>query len=106
MSEFDQENRKTAKVLMQKAKMLDNRKNRHLTLNASQLGVYGWQMAIPVLLGVMLGLFLDKELPSPSFSWTLNFILIGFVVGIFNANRWLKKEGIIARKKKKKEKNK
>ncbi len=102
MSEFDQENRKTARVLIQKAKALNNRQYRHLTLNAAQLGVYGWQMAVPVLLGVMLGLFLDKEVPIESVSWTLNFILIGFIIGILNANRWLTKEGIIIKKKKEK----
>ena len=94
MSEFDTENQKIAKLLQKKAHALNNRRNRIFYFNAAILSVYGWQMAIPVLLGIMLGRFLDKHLPSDTFSWTLNLIIIGFAIGIFNANYWIRKEGI------------
>jgi ATP synthase protein I len=97
MSEFDKENQKVAKILQKKAHALNNRRNRIFYFNAAILSVYGWQMAIPVLLGIILGRFLDKHIPSDTFSWTLNLIIIGFVVGIFNANYWIRKEGIIKR---------
>ena len=97
MSEFDKENQKVAKILQKKAHALSNRKNRTFYFNAAILSVYGWQMAIPVLLGIILGRFLDKHFTSDTFSWTLNLIIIGFAVGIFNANYWIRKEGIIKR---------
>lgn len=95
MAEFDVENRKTAQILVDKARALQHRHHRTLILNAALLGVYGWQLSIPVVLGVALGRFLDKVIPSETFSWTLNLIVIGFVIGVVNANRWLRKEGTI-----------
>ena len=84
--EFDDENKKTAQILKKKAQALGNRKNRTFYFNAAILSVYGWQMAIPVLLGIILGRFLDKHFTNDTFSWTLNLIIIGFAVGVFNAN--------------------
>lgn len=94
MAEFDEENKKTAHILKKKAQALNNRNNRIFYFNAAILSVYGWQMAIPVLLGIILGRFLDKHIPSDTLSWTLNMIIIGFAIGIFNANYWARKEGI------------
>lgn len=96
--EFDDENKKTAQILKQKAQALGNRKNRTFYFNAAILSVYGWQMAIPVLLGIILGRFLDRHFTSDTFSWTLNLIIIGFAVGVFNANYWVRKEGITRKK--------
>lgn len=96
--EFDDENKKTAQILKQKAQALGNRKNRTFYFNAAILSVYGWQMAIPVLLGIILGRFLDKHFTSDTFSWTLNLIIIGFAIGVFNANYWVRKEGISQKK--------
>lgn len=95
MAEFDVENQKTAQILVDKAKALQHRRKRTLILNAALLGVYGWQLSIPVVLGVALGHFLDKIFHLDNFSWTLNLIFIGFIIGIINANRWLRKEGTI-----------
>lgn len=95
MAEFDVENKKTAQILVNKARALQNRRNRTLILNAALLSVYGWQLSIPVILGIALGHFLDKTFPSSAFSWTFNLIFIGFIIGIVNANRWLHKEGTV-----------
>ncbi len=95
MSAFDEANRKTARTLVKKAKAMEKRPERTFFLNAAILSVYGWQLSIPVLLGVALGQFLDRRFPSDMISWTLNCIFIGFIIGVLNANRWLHKEGRI-----------
>lgn len=95
MSVLDENEKRREKQLIQKAMLLKTRKERDITFNASALGVYGWHVSLPVLLGVILGRFLDTHLPLPPMSWTLNMILIGFMAGVFNANRWLKKEGVL-----------
>lgn len=100
MGDFNRLHHQTEKILIQKARVLSNRKNRTFYFNAAILSVYGWQMAIPVLLGIILGQFLDRKFPDTPFSWTLNLIIIGFVIGFINANHWIKKEGIIKRGKK------
>ena len=101
MATFDRENRLAEKMLIRKARILSRRSKRQFYLNAAIIGVYGWQMAIPVLLGVLSGTLLDKYAPVNHISWTLNLIIIGFGIGIFNATRWVRREGLSKGKKNK-----
>jgi len=101
MSVFDEENKKIKKTLVKKVRTMARRDTRILHLNAAILSVYGWQMAIPTLIGIILGRFLDRHFSIPYLSWTLNLIILGAVIGFFNANHWVKKEGILKRKDKK-----
>jgi ATP synthase protein I len=54
-------------------------------------GIVGWSVAIPTLLGVALGVWLDIVLPTP-FSWTLTLLFTGIVAGCLNAWYWVKRE--------------
>lgn len=51
-------------------------------------GVVGWLIVMPTLLGIFIGIFLDKNIKT-SFSWTVMFIFIGVIVGSINTWRWL-----------------
>jgi ATP synthase protein I len=55
------------------------------------MGLIGWSVAIPTLLGAALGLWLDKQYPGKH-SWTLALLVAGLVLGCFNAWRWVAKE--------------
>jgi len=55
------------------------------------MGIVGWTIAVPTLLGVALGIWLDKKYPE-SFSWTLSFLIIGLLVGCLVAWHWVSKE--------------
>ena len=55
------------------------------------MGLVGWSVAMPTLLGAALGLWLDKHYPGEH-SWTLALLAVGLVLGCFNAWRWLVKE--------------
>jgi len=55
------------------------------------MGLIGWSVAVPTLLGVALGLWLDKRHPG-SYSWTLMLLVIGLVIGSLNAWHWVAKE--------------
>ena len=101
MAIYDPENRSAERALIRKARILSRRNKRQFYLNAAIIGVYGWQMAIPVLLGILAGTFLDRYAPVTHISWTLNLIIIGFGIGIFNATRWVHREGLIKRRKNK-----
>ncbi len=90
---------KTAQILIQKAQTRSNRRNRSIFLNAGLISVYGFQMVVPVLIGIFLGRFLDAKFPTSSFSWTLNLILLGFILGFINAYKWSVREGIIKQEK-------
>ena len=54
-------------------------------------GLVGWAVAVPTLLGVALGSWLDRVLPA-GFSWTVALLLAGIVLGCWNAWYWLHKE--------------
>lgn len=91
MSSYDKQMDKTAKTLIRKAHNLEAGQQKGYVFRAALLTVYGWQMSIPVLIGIALGSFLDKTFPIEHFSWSLNLILIGFGIGLYNANLWIKK---------------
>ena len=55
------------------------------------MGLIGWSIAIPTLVGAGAGVWLDKNYPR-SQSWTLALLLLGLCLGCFNAWRWIAKE--------------
>jgi ATP synthase protein I len=55
-------------------------------------GLIGWSVAVPTLLGAMLGLWLDRRHPGGR-SWTLMLLVAGLVLGCANAWRWVAQEG-------------
>ena len=65
--------------------------NRTVWLGLGMMGLIGWSVAIPTLLGAVLGLWLDKHYPV-SFSWTLTMLIIGLLVGCLNAWHWVARE--------------
>ncbi len=52
------------------------------------LGVIGWSVTVPTLLGAMLGLWLDRHHPG-AHSWTLALLVAGLIFGCANAWRWV-----------------
>ncbi len=54
-------------------------------------GLIGWAVAIPTLIGVALGMWLDRVAPQ-AFSWTLALLLAGVVLGAINAWMWVERE--------------
>jgi ATP synthase protein I len=55
------------------------------------MGLIGWSVAIPTLLGAALGLWLDKRYPG-GHSWTLALLVAGLAIGCLNAWHWVAKE--------------
>ncbi|MBN1879673.1 AtpZ/AtpI family protein [bacterium] len=55
------------------------------------MGLIGWSVVIPTLLGAALGIWLDNRRPGIH-SWTLMFLVIGLVLGCLNAWHWVAKE--------------
>lgn len=51
-------------------------------------GIVGWSIAVPTLLAIALGVYLDKKLDS-NFSWTLTLIFVGVIIGSLNTWHWL-----------------
>lgn len=55
------------------------------------MGLIGWAVVVPTLLGAGLGMWLDKHYPG-GHSWTLALLMSGLTLGCFNAWHWLDKE--------------
>lgn len=55
------------------------------------MGLIGWSIAVPTLLGASLGLWLDKYYGHQR-SWTLALLLAGLTIGCFTAWSWVSKE--------------
>ncbi len=55
-------------------------------------GLVGWAVAVPTVLGAMIGLWLDGRTGSDR-SWTLMLLLGGVALGCLNAWYWVQREG-------------
>ena len=55
------------------------------------MGLIGWSVVVPTLLGAALGLWLDKH-HAGTHSWTLALLVAGLMIGCFNAWHWVAKE--------------
>lgn len=56
-------------------------------------GLVGWSVAVPTLIGVAVGAWIDTRWPS-RFSWTLMMLFMGVVVGCLNAWWWVQRESL------------
>lgn len=56
------------------------------------MGLVGWSVVMPTLLGAMLGMWLDERYPGGR-SWTLALLVAGLALGCLNAWHWVSREG-------------
>ena len=55
------------------------------------MGLVGWSIVVPTLVGVAVGVWLDARWDDPV-SWTLTGLVIGLVVGCLTAWYWVTQE--------------
>jgi ATP synthase protein I len=65
--------------------------DRGVWFGLGMFGLVGWSVAIPTLIGIAAGIWIDKKWPSP-YSWTLMLLVIGVLVGCLNAWYWVRRE--------------
>ncbi len=56
-----------------------------------QIGVLGWIVVAPALIGLFVGRWLDRTFGTGIF-WSAPLMLIGIVVGCWSAWRWMHKQ--------------
>lgn len=66
-------------------------KKRIIWFGLGMMGTIGWSVAIPTLLGIALGIWLDSKWPG-RISWTLTFFFAGLFLGCINAWYWVRME--------------
>jgi ATP synthase protein I len=64
---------------------------RSVWFGLGMFGLVGWSVAIPTLIVIALGVWLDT-LRNDRYSWTLMFLIAGVVVGCLIAGYWVRRE--------------
>lgn len=67
------------------------RKTNDIWFGFGLFGIVGWSVAIPTLIGVAVGVWIDSRWPSP-ISWTLTLLIVGVLAGSLIAWYWVTKE--------------
>jgi ATP synthase protein I len=95
------DNKKAVRPRLIFAKKIDSKAKRKLEaqkhsgtsawFGLGMMGLIGWSIALPTILGAALGIWLDKHYKIQQ-SWTLALIVAGLTLGCFTAWNWLSKE--------------
>lgn len=75
------------RVQEQAARMLRGQK-KSISRDLATFGIVGWSIALPTMLGIGLGIWVDNRWPSRA-SWTLILLFVGLVMGCVTAWRWI-----------------
>ena len=65
--------------------------DRGIWFGLGMMGLVGWSVAVPTLLGIAVGVWLDGRLDS-TVSWTLTGLGVGVLLGCLNAWLWIRRE--------------
>ncbi len=90
---FPHQIRFTRQIAGKSAQKLKARREKHENswFALSGLGLIGWSVVIPTLLGLGLGIWIDSQFPS-QFSWTLMLMFAGLITGCSHAWYWVSSE--------------
>lgn len=87
-----QEQRFAAQIdRIEKRKLRARASNKSAWLGLGYLGIVGWSVALPTLLGAFLGYWIDQSFPHKR-SYTLALLIAGLALGCINAWFWISRE--------------
>ena len=75
----------------EKRKLKALRTKNNVWFGLGMMGMVGWSVVVPSLLGALSGVWLDKRYPQ-TFSWTLTLLIAGLITGCVIAWYWVDKE--------------
>lgn len=75
----------------EKRKLKAQQTNNNVWSGIGMMGMVGWSVVMPTLLGAAAGFWMDKHFPK-IFSWTLSLLLVGLITGSIVAWYWVDKE--------------
>jgi ATP synthase protein I len=69
-----------------------SQERRSVWFGLGMFGLIGWAVAIPTVLGIAMGVWLDHHWPVGRISWTISLLFVGIILGCINAWRWVNRE--------------
>jgi ATP synthase protein I len=93
-TEKEREKEFTETVKSKQERKIEARKDKgkEIWFGLGMFGTIGWAVSVPTLIGVAIGVWLDKRFPGSTISWTLIFLFVGVVLGCLNAWFWIERE--------------
>ena len=82
-------------TISRKAQQMEQARRRHREsawYGLGMFGLVGWSVAVPIVAGIALGLWIDRRWPG-EVSWTLTLLIAGAALGALNAWYWIQREG-------------
>ena len=61
-----------------------------LGVRLGQVGILGWTIVVPALIGLFLGRWLDRSLAT-GIQFSAALLMVGVVVGFWSAWRWMRR---------------
>lgn len=65
--------------------------NKTIWFGLGMMGMVGWSVAIPTVIGVAIGVWIDS-LTTSRYSWTLMCLALGVILGCWNAWYWVQRQ--------------
>jgi len=88
----DADSQLAAKIGAKAARKLKARNSEQgVWLGLGMMGLIGWSVVVPTLIGAAVGVWLDKHHPGRH-AWTLALLVVGLAIGCANAWFWVSKE--------------
>jgi ATP synthase protein I len=88
----DRDRHLTRQIARREDRMLRGRReSRSPWFGLGMYGLVGWSVAVPTLLGLALGVWIDGAAPGP-LSWTLMLLFAGLIAGCCTAWYWVARE--------------
>lgn len=94
MSEESEEQEEFARTIRSKEKRKAQARERNrsgIIFGMGMFGLVGWSVAIPTLLFLALGIWIDGRFDT-RFSWTLMMLAVGITIGGMTAWYWVREE--------------
>lgn len=67
--------------------------DRGIWFGLGTMGVVGWSVAVPTVLGIAVGVWLDARTEAGGdISWTITGLVVGVFLGCLNAWFWIQRE--------------
>ncbi len=87
---MNEESKISKAISAKESRMIRARQNsgQEIWFGLGTMGLIGWSVAVPTLLGAAAGIWLDSHYPVMH-SWTMALLVAGLAIGCFSAWQWI-----------------